>query len=198
MQALSENAPEKGGSERILHAATTLMAREGASGLTIQRVCRDADVTPPTLYYHFSNKDGLIAAVLESVASSWLEALRTGLATGNTLEEQISAATDGWESMITAPDRPLLLILSIQLHIAESSPQIRGALLHIREKATDEVRRALRHWLGDHPAVESHADATVGLVNAAALAFQVEGDLEALRTRLDSIGTMLTSLLGEV
>jgi AcrR family transcriptional regulator len=49
--------------DTLLDVAYRLLEREGSSALTTRRVCEDAGVTMPTLYHHFGNRDGLLAAV---------------------------------------------------------------------------------------------------------------------------------------
>jgi AcrR family transcriptional regulator len=51
---------------RILNEAYTLFRRKGYSRVGIDEVAAAAAVTKRTLYYHFSSKDELLAAVLES------------------------------------------------------------------------------------------------------------------------------------
>ena len=54
--------------ERILAAATRCIARRGVRGLRIQEVASEAGVSPALLYYHFTDRAGLLAASLEFVA----------------------------------------------------------------------------------------------------------------------------------
>jgi hypothetical protein len=65
------------GRARILEAAIELVAEGGYGRATISEVCRLAGVRPPAVYYHYGNKDGLVAAVVETVAAAWLDELET-------------------------------------------------------------------------------------------------------------------------
>jgi AcrR family transcriptional regulator len=49
--------------DTLLEVAYRVLEEEGSSALTTRRVCEDAGVTMPTLYHHFGNRDGLLAAV---------------------------------------------------------------------------------------------------------------------------------------
>ncbi len=49
--------------DRLLDVAYRVLEQEGSSALTTRRVCEEAGVTMPTLYHHFGNRDGLLAAV---------------------------------------------------------------------------------------------------------------------------------------
>ena len=67
--------------QSILDAAQTVFAEKGFSGANVNEIVTLAGTTKPMLYYHFGSKEGLFAAVLESVyagmreieGSLWLE-----------------------------------------------------------------------------------------------------------------------------
>ena len=50
---------------RILSAAYKLLYREGFTRVSMDSIAEAANITKKTLYYHFSSKDELVAAVLE-------------------------------------------------------------------------------------------------------------------------------------
>lgn len=59
--------PEGGGDtrERILEAALRLFPRYGLHGTSMDRLAREAGVSTATIYWHFKDKEDLIAAVIE-------------------------------------------------------------------------------------------------------------------------------------
>src|SRR2546430_17543270 len=60
---------------RILEAAAGLLA-ESADAST-RAVCDAAGITAPTLYHHFGDKEGLLAAVVDFGWAAFLETKRT-------------------------------------------------------------------------------------------------------------------------
>lgn len=62
--ALAELAPT---AQRILDAARRILERDGYSGLTLRRIGREAGETKSLIVYHFGGKDGLIAALVDSL-----------------------------------------------------------------------------------------------------------------------------------
>jgi len=62
--ALAEFAPT---AQRILDAARRVLERDGYSGLTLRRIGREAGETKSLIVYHFGDKDGLIAALVDSL-----------------------------------------------------------------------------------------------------------------------------------
>ena len=63
--------------QRILDAAYLLFRRRGYTRVSMDEIAAAATVTKRTLYYHFTSKDSLLAAVLESQHRLALTAFRT-------------------------------------------------------------------------------------------------------------------------
>ena len=58
-------AQERGSRGAIVRAAASAIARNGVRGMRVEEVAADAGVSPALLYYHFSNRAGLVRAALE-------------------------------------------------------------------------------------------------------------------------------------
>lgn len=57
--------------ERILDAASAIASRRGYEGTAMSVVSEQSGYSPSSIYWHFGNKDGLLAAVLERGWSDW-------------------------------------------------------------------------------------------------------------------------------
>ena len=57
--------------ERILEAALEIAAERGYDGTTIALVCEATGLPASSVYWHFTNKDALLAEVLEHSYSRW-------------------------------------------------------------------------------------------------------------------------------
>ena len=62
----------------ILEAAKTILARDGAEGLSVSSVAKLAGVNRGTAYQHFQVKEDLIRATLDSVSQQLLDAVFGG------------------------------------------------------------------------------------------------------------------------
>jgi AcrR family transcriptional regulator len=62
---------------RILEAASELLASSADAGISTRAVGEAAGVTSPTLYHHFGDKEGLLAAVVDFGWAAFLESKRT-------------------------------------------------------------------------------------------------------------------------
>jgi AcrR family transcriptional regulator len=54
-------------SAKILTAATSCIARNGIRGMRVSDVAKEAGVSPGLLYYHFTDRAGLLAATLDHI-----------------------------------------------------------------------------------------------------------------------------------
>lgn len=61
--------------ERILDAATEVATERGYDGTTISSVSKASGLPPTSIYWHFTDKDDLIAAVIDRSYQRWLGAL---------------------------------------------------------------------------------------------------------------------------
>jgi len=179
------------GKARILLAAAELAAEHGVPGVTISQICRRAGVKPPAIYYHFGSKEGLLGVLLETVADAWLEQLEAAQPHDGDLAARLRAAVDGWQAMIEDPGHPIPLLLSAQLGGAETAPELRTALDRVHRSARAVIARGIRAAAGELSGLPELADQVHGLVLAAALAFQLDGDRVGLRARLVGVGRLV-------
>src|SRR4029079_3521345 len=62
--------------ERILDAATEIAAQRGYEGTRIVLLSKKSGIPHSSIYWHFKDKDDLIAAVIERSFGEWLIAWR--------------------------------------------------------------------------------------------------------------------------
>ncbi len=76
--------------ERVLEIASELFYREGINAVGVDRIAAEADASKATLYAHFGNKDGLVAAYLD----------RRSVLSRQQLHEQLHSQTDAREQLL--------------------------------------------------------------------------------------------------
>jgi AcrR family transcriptional regulator len=83
---------------RILEAASELLARSGDTDISTRATCEAAGVTAPTLYHHFGDKEGLLAAVVDFGWATFLESKRrTAAVVHEHIADDIRA---GWDNHV--------------------------------------------------------------------------------------------------
>jgi AcrR family transcriptional regulator len=173
--------------ERILAATLHALARLDPGALTIQAICRDAGVTPPTLYYHFGSKDGLVAAAIERLADDWTSLLDVTVPRRGDLDETLATAERGWAAMVLSPGRPLAVIAWVTLLSAQTSERARTALVRARERTVQLTAEAIQPHVGDAEQAGDLAAVVIDGVVAAALDHHLDGDVPALHRRLSAL-----------
>jgi AcrR family transcriptional regulator len=177
---------------RILRATIDGLTRLDPAALTIQQICRAAEVTAPTIYYHFGNKDGLLAAAVEQLVTDWLAMMDAAVSREGNLEQTLDQAIGAWEATITAPTRPITVFAWATLLLAGTSEECRDALLRARDRSLTLVTEALANHVDDVRAGEL-ASLVIDAVVAAALQHELDRDRTALRARLDGLGRLVAA-----
>lgn len=172
--------------ERILQATIDGLTRLDPAALTLQRICRSAGVTAPTVYYHFGNKDGMIAAAIERLASDWVDMMDAAVSREGDLGLTLEQAVAAWEATITAPNRPIAVFAWATLLMAESSEQSRDALIRVRDRTLLLVTESLTPHMNDEVAAR-FAGLVIDAVVSSALQYELDRDRQGLRDRLEGL-----------
>lgn len=127
--------------ERILDAATEIASERGYEGTSIALVSKVCGLPASSIYWHFKDKDDLIAAVIERSFSGWLNAWR--LPEDGAPRERVTAmAMQIAKALLDTPDF-LRLGLMLALERRPVEPQARAMFLRARSQAADELTIAL-------------------------------------------------------
>lgn len=76
-QEFTKTAPEQAGvRDRLLAAALELFTRRGYASTSVREIVEAAGVSKPTLYYYFTNKEGIYLALMESSYAIFFERMQ--------------------------------------------------------------------------------------------------------------------------
>jgi AcrR family transcriptional regulator len=111
---------------RILETAAGLLAQSADVDVSTRAVCDAAGVTAPTLYHHFGDKDGLLAAVVDFGWATFLETKRAVAAVVHDhVADDIRA---GWDNHLEfARENPSFYKLMWSPGVAANSAAVREA-----------------------------------------------------------------------
>lgn len=137
-------AESAGGSrEDILDAAERLMIERGYDGTSIAEICRESGLPVGSVYWHFKNKAGVLAAVMERGAQRFFDRLPDPTSFGD-------QGFDRWyaENSRLLADKPdfLRLLLSLGL-LSDTETAVRDNVVRVRAQATDVLQTAFSGWL---------------------------------------------------
>lgn len=164
---------------KILDAAVEVAGERGYDGTSINAVSARCGLPASSIYWHFKDKDELIAAVIERSFNSWLSAVA--------LPEKLDATPDGVvelavtvaQGLLEVPDF-LRLGLMLALERRPEEPSARAMFLRIRETAHRHFAEILRDA---DPALD---EASVDLLTTYAMA-AADGLFIAKEVRGDSV-----------
>lgn len=179
------DARQKARRRRLLDVGLDLLGTDGAAAVTVRSVCRHAKLTDRYFYESFADRDELLVAVFDEVATEARDAL-------------VAATEEGDPSLPHVARRAVERFLDVLL----DDPR-KGRVL-LLESLTDSTlsRRGIellplfaglvRTQLGPSSALEAEMKATA-LIGALANLFRrwLEGDLRASRREVTDFGVHL-------
>ncbi|MEE6176747.1 TetR/AcrR family transcriptional regulator [Mycobacterium sp. 050134] len=127
---------------RILDAATEIASERGYEGTSIGLVSAKCGLPASSIYWHFKDKDDLIAAVIERSFAHWLAAWQ--LPAEGTGRERLSVvAMQIAKALLDSPDF-LRLGLMLALERRPVEPRARAMFLDVRDRAFETLVPAIR------------------------------------------------------
>ena len=128
--------------ERILDAATEIAAERGYEGTSIALVSAKCGLPASSIYWHFKDKDDLIAAVIERSFASWLTAWRLP-DEGAARDRVVGLAMQIAKALLDSPDFIRLgLMLALERRPVEA--RARAMFIQARAQASFELANTLR------------------------------------------------------
>lgn len=176
---------------RILDAATEIAAERGYEGTSIGAVSAKCGLPASSIYWHFKDKDDLIAAVIERSFGNWLKVwqLPGDLVARDRLLE-VAAGTA--KAVLNSPDF-LRLGLMLALERRPIEPRARAMFIQVRDQAFDAMSRSLRDLAPSLTDEQVHQLATYGIAGADGLfiAKEIGGDSVDLTAMFEIHGKAL-------
>jgi AcrR family transcriptional regulator len=127
---------------RILDAATEIAAERGYEGTSIGAVSAKCGLPASSIYWHFKDKDDLIAAVIERSFGNWLKVWQLPddlVARDRLMEVAVGTAT----AVLDSPDF-LRLGLMLALERRPVEPRARAVFVQVRDQALDALTGSIR------------------------------------------------------
>ncbi|HYB82318.1 MAG TPA: helix-turn-helix domain-containing protein [Mycobacterium sp.] len=126
---------------RILDAATEIAAERGYEGTSIGAVSAKCGLPASSIYWHFKDKDDLIAAVIERSFANWLAVWELPgdlVARDRLMEVAVGTA----KAVLDSPDF-LRLGLMLALERRPVEPRARAMFVQVRQEAFDALTRSI-------------------------------------------------------
>jgi AcrR family transcriptional regulator len=167
--------------ERILEAATELFAQKGYAGAGVDQLAARSGIAKTAIYYHFGNKEGLLAAALERAASSWIEGIVQVSRQAGDWSARLDAGLAGMRALLEEKPWIFKLLQILALEVAEEKPEIREMLQSILRRAREAIVAGMQDALGVAvPDAETVASVILALLDGISLGLQVDPDSVSL------------------
>ncbi|WP_418002972.1 TetR/AcrR family transcriptional regulator [Mycobacterium sp. PDNC021] len=127
--------------ERILDAANEIASERGYEGTSIALVSKKCGLPASSIYWHFKDKDDLLAAVIDRSFETWLRVWELPF-DGQPRERVIGLATQLAKGLLDHPDF-LRLGLMLALERRPVEPRARAQFLQARTQASASLTEAL-------------------------------------------------------
>ncbi|MBI4934423.1 MAG: TetR/AcrR family transcriptional regulator [Actinobacteria bacterium] len=153
---------------RILDAAAEIAGERGYAGTSISDVSSRSGLPKSSIYWHFSDKDALFAAVIEDSYERWLEEFNIRVSARDLTPQELVVLLHD-----SLADFPAFLrfghLVILEWHDTELSA--RAKFLDIRRRSLQNMSAMFERTTGvDAPAAASLAAVALALVDGAFLA----------------------------
>jgi AcrR family transcriptional regulator len=171
--------------ERILDAATEIASERGYEGTSIALVSAKCGLPASSIYWHFKNKDDLIAAVIERSFADWLKAWQVP-DEGAPLDRLAGFAMQLAKALLDSPDF-IRLGLMLALERRPVEPRARAMFLQARAQTYDDLAKTLREFTPELTDAQVHQLVTYAIAGADGLfiAKELGGDAVDLLEQLE-------------
>ncbi|MFE1311057.1 TetR family transcriptional regulator [Streptomyces sp. NPDC058755] len=163
---------------RILDAAVEIAGERGYEGTSIAAVSAKCGLPASSIYWHFKDKDDLIAAVIERSFETWLTAVELpGEEAGTPLERVTTMAANVARSLVDAPDF-LRLGLMLALERRPTEPRGRTVFLQVRDTSRRKIAEMIETLVPDLDEDSVHTLTTYAVTGADGLFIhrEISGD----------------------
>jgi len=163
--------------ERILDAATEIAAERGYEGTSIALVSKKCGLPASSIYWHFKDKDDLIAAVIERSFGIWLTAATTIPPDAANEEWIVGVGAQTAKALLDSPDF-IRLGLMLALERRPEEPRARTMFIQVRDQAHQQLRDNFRAHMPGLTDAEFRQLATYAMAGADGLfiAKEISGD----------------------
>jgi AcrR family transcriptional regulator len=162
--------------QRILDAATEIAAERGYEGASIALVSAKCGLPASSIYWHFTNKDDLIAAVIERSFGDWLAAWQVP-DEGTAQDRLAGMAMQIAKALLDSPDF-IRLGLMLALERRPVEPRARAMFIQTRVQTCDQLAETMRGFAPDLTEAQIYLLVTYAMAGADGLfiAKEIGGD----------------------
>jgi len=179
--------------ERILDAATEIAGERGYEGTSINLVSQRSGLPASSIYWHFKDKDELVAAVIDRSFTRWIAALDAPMAVPDDATPERLFHLMLQRTGAAVADFPDFLRLGLLLLLERrpEEPTARAKFLEVRQLTADRIRVAYGRFFPTLSAADIDTLVTLTLALADGLFVASEVDTLDLPGAFDLMATTI-------
>ena len=140
--------------DRLIAAASSVFARRGVLGATVEEICEAAGFSRGAFYSNFETKDDLCIALLEKHTADYLAAAQSAagsvdVAAAGSVADAIDLALGVFSETLGGDQEAILAMMELRLYAARE-PAIRQAMYDLDANLTPVFSEVLGQALADH------------------------------------------------
>lgn len=167
----------EGSRERLLQAAVELIAERGYAGTSVGDVCERAGLARTALYWHYGSKEGLLAEVVETVGTTWIEEIRKRTYLEGDPLLRVHRLVREWRRILAEQPELIRLPLVVQLEGGAASERTLAALRRVWARAEQAIVEGIEDGVGMRlPDLDLVAHTIMALLQGALLRPSVDPD----------------------
>lgn len=183
--------------QKIIDAATEIAGERGYDGTSISLVSERSGLPASSIYWHFANKDELIAAVIQHSFDRWRGNVPIPVegADAEPRDELIESMRRAGRAIADAPDF-IRLGLMLALERRPEEPAARSLFLDIRRETRDELEVFHRRLFGDdldEASLRMLAMMAMAIADGLFVASEIDEDETALDDAFELAGVALAA-----
>ena len=151
----------------IIQAATFLFAEQGFDGTTTLQISKEAGITEPVIYYHFTGKNELFTGIIASTFETFFDHLDDLPETTRTEFEKIENLIDlHFDIVKEMPDEIYLAVSACPARLKDPDDICRKSIQEIRRRLNNYLTGCLEAGMATGEFHTVPKDATVNLIVA--------------------------------
>ncbi|MFP1155627.1 TetR/AcrR family transcriptional regulator [Mycobacterium sherrisii] len=181
--------------QKILLAATEIAAERGYEGTSIGAVSQRSGLPASSIYWHFKDKDALLAAVIEHSFGLWLAGAGgfSPRSDNESVEQRLAAMMERTLKSLREAADFLRLGLMLALERRAEEPSARKMFLSVRDEA---LRRTVASYTELFPELDAKATRQLGALSMAMadglfVAHEINGDRTDISDEANVLATAL-------
>jgi AcrR family transcriptional regulator len=144
-------APER--RAQLLEVARLAFGRNGFHGVSMEEVAREAGVTKPVLYDHFSSKEALFLALLDADSTALEERVRAALQAPTGNRQRIRASFQAYFDFVDEHAEGFKLVMQEAQYPRFLSSSVNGVRGRIHAEVADLIVRESKGSVGEDDAL---------------------------------------------